>query len=98
MKSVTGGYPDIHCCTKVPMVLVLVGTGAVGIGTDRGTSTGTCTGTSSTGTGTPKLEMVSGHPRPPSAIKAVSEETDLVWCLPIGWELGVIAGSRRPRR
>ena len=64
MKSVTGGYPDIHCCTKVPMVLVLVGTGAGGIGTDRGTSTGTCTGTS-TGTGTPKLEMVSGHPPSP---------------------------------
>ena len=36
-------------------------------------------------------------PRPPSAIKAVSEETDLVWCLPIGWEPGVIDGSRRPR-
>ena len=62
-------YPLLHQGTN--------GTGAGGIGTDRGTSTGTCTGTS-TGTGTPKLEMVSGHPRPPSAIKAVSVETDLV--------------------
>ena len=53
--------------------MVLVGTGTDSTGTDRGTSTGT---------GTPKLEMVSGHPRPPSAIKAVSVETDLAWCLP----------------